>query len=363
MNRAYSEVIAAAERDRRDLFVSTARQLGIAEQNVEKDFWVCWTLDALFHGRRAEAPRLLFKGGTSLSKAFGLISRFSEDIDITVFRQDLGSSISIDELENMSGKKRQATLEGIRTACQSYLQDQLLPDLQEQFLEVVDGRHLTGVGVSLDQGDPDGQTVLLAYPSVFASDMSDSYVRSVVRIECGAKSALDPHVEVTIRPYVSDDLRSLNLTVEGITTIQPARTFWDKVVILHGLHAWYAKRGELRQQGQRISRHYYDLHVMFRQQVGEEALADLALGHECVRHARMFFSRPDYNLAAAADGDFAIRPVGDMLSGLRRDYAAMTGMVFGPTPSFDEIVESIASIEERLRAERTPIERAIETSA
>jgi hypothetical protein len=363
MNRAYGEVIAAAERDRRDLLASTARQLGIAEQNVEKDFWVCWTLDALFHGRPAEAPRLLFKGGTSLSKAFGLISRFSEDIDITVFRQDLGASCPIEELENMSGKKRQAKLDDIRAACQSYLKRELLPNLQERLLDAVDRRQLAGIGVSLDQGDPDAQTVLLAYPSAFAADTSDAYVRSVVRIECGAKSALDPHVEVTIRPYVSGDLRNLDLAVEGITTIQPARTFWDKVVILHGLHAWYAKRGELRQQGQRISRHYYDLHVMFRQQVGEEALADRSLGHECVRHARMFFSRPDYNLAAAATGDFAIRPVGDMLSGLRRDYAAMTGMVFGQIPSFDDIVESIALIEERLRGKRTPIEREIETSA
>lgn len=363
MNQAYSEVLAAAERERRDLFASTARRIGIAEQNVEKDFWVCWTLDALFHGRPAEAPRLLFKGGTSLSKAFGLISRFSEDIDITVFRQDLGASISIDELENMSGKKRQTKLEDIRAACQSYLQSELLPDLQQRLLEAIGRPQLAGVGASLDQGDPDRQTVLLAYPSVVAPDTPDAYVRSVVRIECGAKSALDPHVEGNVLPYVSDDLPNLDLTVEGITTIQPTRTFWDKVVILHGLHAWHAKRGELRQQGQRISRHYYDLHVMFRQQIGEEALADRALGGECVRHARMFFSRPDYNLAAAASGDFAIQPVGDMLSGLRRDYAAMTGMVFGPTPSFDEIVDSIASIEERLRAERTPLERAIETSA
>ena len=362
MNESYRQVSTAAERDRRDLFASAARRIGIAEQSVEKDFWVCWTLDALFHGRPADAPRLLFKGGTSLSKAFGLISRFSEDIDITVFRQDLGASISIDELESMSGKKRQAKLDDIRAACQAYLQSQLLTALQEQLLEALGPRQFAGAGVSLDQGDPDRQTLLLAYPSVFAADAADAYVRSVVHIECGAKSALDPHVEVAVHPYVADDLPNINLTVDRVTTIQPARTFWDKVVILHGLHAWYARRGELRQQGQRISRHYYDLHVMFRRGVGEEALANRALGHECVRHATIF-SRPDYNLAAAAAGDFAIRPIGDMLKGLRRDYAAMTGMVFGPIPLFEDIVESIASIEERLRGDRTRIERAIETSA
>src|SRR3972149_7135408 len=72
VNEAYRRIITAAEEDRRDLFVSTARRVGTTEQNVEKDFWVCWTLDALFHGRPENAPRLLFKGGTALAKAVGL---------------------------------------------------------------------------------------------------------------------------------------------------------------------------------------------------------------------------------------------------------------------------------------------------
>ena len=88
MNAGFQTVNNARDEDRRDLFLTTARRLGTAVQNVEKDFWVCWTLDVLFNGLPAGGPRLLFKGGTSLSKAFGLINRFSEDIDITVFRDD-----------------------------------------------------------------------------------------------------------------------------------------------------------------------------------------------------------------------------------------------------------------------------------
>jgi predicted nucleotidyltransferase component of viral defense system len=121
VNEAYRRITTANERERQELFASSARRIGITEQGVEKDFWVCWTLDALFHGRRENAPRLLFKGGTSLSKAFGLINRFSEDIDITVFRQDLGEPVSIEDLEQLSGKKRSAKLEEIRAACQQYL--------------------------------------------------------------------------------------------------------------------------------------------------------------------------------------------------------------------------------------------------
>jgi hypothetical protein len=99
MNAAFRTVIAAGDDERRDLFLATARRLGTAVQNVEKDFWVCWTLDALFNGLAEDSPRLLFKGGTSLSKSFALIDRFSEDIDITVFRSDLGEGASVEELE------------------------------------------------------------------------------------------------------------------------------------------------------------------------------------------------------------------------------------------------------------------------
>ena len=93
---AYKQVIAAPPRDRLDLFLATANRLGAPVGNIEKDFWVCWTLNALYHERPAGGPRLLFKGGTSLSKAYGLIRRFSEDIDITVFRDDLHEPASVE---------------------------------------------------------------------------------------------------------------------------------------------------------------------------------------------------------------------------------------------------------------------------
>jgi predicted nucleotidyltransferase component of viral defense system len=121
MNAAFREVIAAGDDNRRDSFLTTARRLGTAVENVEKDFWVCWTLDALFNGLAAGTPRLLFKGGTSLSKSFGLIDRFSEDIDITVFRNDLGEGASVVELEALSGKKRRSKLDAIKAACQAFI--------------------------------------------------------------------------------------------------------------------------------------------------------------------------------------------------------------------------------------------------
>lgn len=113
MNPAFDQVITADDETRLGLYMTTAQRLGTTPQNVEKDFWVCWTLDALFNGL-ADRPRLLFKGGTSLSKGFGLIKRFSEDIDVTVFRDDLGEAASITELEALSGKKRGKALDAIK---------------------------------------------------------------------------------------------------------------------------------------------------------------------------------------------------------------------------------------------------------
>lgn len=129
MNTAFDEVITASDADRRDLFLGAAARLGTAVQNVEKDFWVCWVLDVLFNGLEPGGPRLLFKGGTSLSKAFGLISRFSEDIDITVFRDDLGQPVDVDDLVGLSGKKRRARLDAIRDACQAFINGPLIEQL------------------------------------------------------------------------------------------------------------------------------------------------------------------------------------------------------------------------------------------
>ena len=111
--------------------------------------------------------------------------------------------------------------------------------------------------VELDADDPDGQSLLLWYPSVTAA--GNDYIRRAIKIESGAKSALDPHSPVVVRPFVADDLAGRDLSVHNVTTVDPSRTFWDKVVILHGLRKWFERRGELRGGGQRVSRHYYDV--------------------------------------------------------------------------------------------------------
>ncbi len=341
MNPDFHKVIAASDAERRDLFLGAAARLGTAVQNVEKDFWVCWTLDALFNGLAVGGPRMLFKGGTSLSKAFGLISRFSEDIDITVFRDDLGQAADVAKLTALSGKQRRARLDAIRTACQAYIAGPLTAQFTQLSASAIPEARFR---LEPDPDDKDGQTLLFWYPAVTAT--GGDYVRSAVKIESGAKSALDPHVAATVTPYVAQDLPDLNLSVANVTTIKPERTFWDKVIILHGLRQWHDRRGELRHGGQRISRHYYDVHQLMQAASVREWQADRALAINCAQHARLFFGSEDLGLDTAIPGKFTLTPSAAMRDALARDYAAMSGMIFGDIPALDDVLASAKRFEQ-----------------
>ena len=345
MTLAYDQVLSADAETRAGLFTATALRLGSTPQNIEKDFWVCWTLDALFNGLPVGGPRLLFKGGTSLSKGFGLISRFSEDIDVTVFREDLRVNATVEDLRALSGTKRTAKLNAIAAACKAYIQGPLLENLSAIVAATAARTGLPRDGFQVRPDEDDDQTLLVWYP---AASPADAYVRPAIKIESGAKSALDPNTVQIIRPYVNDDAPGLDLAVANVTTVDPERTFWDKVVILHGLRRWYERRGELRGGGQRISRHYYDIHRLMESDVGRRALANRVLGADCVAHARMFFNRADYDLASAQPPSFAVLPHDGMVDALRRDYGAMAAMIFGPAPEFDQVLGSVVRLERLL---------------
>lgn len=341
MNEAFDQIFAADDDTRAGLFTTTAQRLRTTPQNAEKDFWVCWTLDALFNGL-PKGPRLLFKGGTSLSKGFGLIRRFSEDIDVTVFRDDLGEARTVEQLQALSGKKRNAALEAIKEACEAHINGPLLTALSKVAADAAARIGLPNGAIRIEPHPDDRQTLLVRYPT---ATPVDDYVEKSVKIESGAKSALDPNSVRTIRAYVDEDVPDLELIVPNVTIVDAERTFWDKIVILHGLRRWFDRRGELRAGGHRVSRHYYDVHALMQSDVGQRAIAEPALGADCVLHARMFFNRPDFDLASATPPTFALVPEGAMYDDLRRDYAAMTGMIFGDAPAFDAVVESVAALQ------------------
>jgi hypothetical protein len=347
VNAAFDEIIRADAETRESLFATTALRIGTTAQNTEKDFWVCWTLDALFNGRDG-GPRLLFKGGTSLSKGFGLIQRFSEDVDVTVFRDDLGQDYSFEQLKGMSRKKRDRALDDIKAACEQYINGDLQGRLKAIAAELAGRTAIPPDQLIVEPNPADSQSLLIRYPT---ATPNDHYVEKVVKIESGAKSALDPNSVKQIAPYCSEDLPDLDLTVPNVTVVDAERTFWDKVVILHGRRRWFEIRGNLLGGGHRVSRHYYDVYELMSSDLGKRAAKDLELGADCVAHARMFFNRPAFDLESAHPPTFMLTPEGEMYDELRRDYAAMSGMIFGDAPAFEAIIESVVDLEHAINAD------------
>jgi hypothetical protein len=131
-----------------------------------------------------------------------------------------------------------------------------------------------------------------------------------------------------------------------VTTVKPERTFWDKVIILHGLRQWHDRRGELRHGGQRVSRHYYDVHQLMQATASPEWQADQALAIDCAHHARLFFGSADLGLNAAEPGTFTLMPGPAMCEALAKDYAAMAGMVFGEVPRLDAVLANVERFEQ-----------------
>lgn len=347
MNSAYQSIISASDDDRRGLFLASATRLGTTIQNIEKDFWVCWTLDALFTKLKPGGPRLLFKGGTSLSKAYDLISRFSEDIDVTVFREDIGHTDSLEQLKAFSGNKRRERLAAIKAGCQAYINGRLREELGNYARQTMEAANKAPdtLQVVADPDDKDQQSLLIRYPSVVGES---GYVLPSVKIESGAKSALDPNTKKLILPYLATDFRQgSDLGIEGVTTIHAERTFLDKILILHGLTFHFDAKGELRGNG-RMSRHYYDVHRLMTANVGAAACEDEPLIADCVEHARIFFNRKDSGLEYAHRGSFRLVPTGAMRDAVAADYSAMSTMIFGDKPTLASVLESVVRAEELL---------------
>jgi len=201
-SESFERFIALSDQDRKDVFEATADRLDTLASYVEKDFWVCLVLDALYNRLPEGHPRLLFKGGTALSKAFGLIRRFSEDIDLVVYREGLGFGADRDPTspEGLSNKQRKALFDELSAACGAYIGG----DLATALAPLLDER----CRILPDEESGDQQTLLIEYPSLYPS-ADIAYVLPRVKLEAGARSALDPNTTGSVRPYISEELATI----------------------------------------------------------------------------------------------------------------------------------------------------------
>jgi hypothetical protein len=191
----------------------------------------------------------------------------------------------------MGSNQRRRKLDEIKDRCSGYIDGHFQVVLTRYAATKLERMKFK---IEPDPDNPDAQSLLFHYPSAF-TDSDEAYVRRVVKIESGAKSALDPHETKTIVPYSAPDTDRLDLAVPNVLTIKPERTFWDKIIIPHGQRHWFQNRGELYKDGQRLSRHYYDVFRLLTSEHGNAALADLKLAESCAKHARLYpFYTPSY---------------------------------------------------------------------
>lgn len=316
--------------ERGELFTETAARKGMTPAIVEKDFWVCWTLGRLF--AHPDLSRLLmFKGGTSLSKVFNLIERFSEDIDLILdWRVVVGED---DPLAQRSVTKQKTLNDTIDAKAVNYIGGELL-EMISQALDPI-------CHCKLDTDDSHALNV--QYPAAF----SDVYLRPEVRLEIGPLAAWLPCDHYRVRPYAAEAFPQIFKQADcAVQAIRAERTFWEKATILH--HE--ANRPEDSQQPLRYSRHYYDLAMMTASPVKDKALADLALLADVVAFKKRFYPRGWAQYDQAKPGTFKLIPPGHVLTAVAKDYAQMRNMIYGHYPDFDEIVAMLQHLEGEINA-------------
>ena len=326
-----NSVAKFAPQELHELFSETAAQRGITQSIVEKDFWVTWTLGKLFADEKL-SKILMFKGGTSLSKVFGVIERFSEDIDLILDWQTL---TSIDPQDTRSKTKQEKLNSEVNDKAKAYINDTLLPYISS----------LLDPLCQCSAGD-DAFSINVKYPSSF----SDPYLRPEILLEIGPLASWLPYEQYTIRSIASNSFEKIFVTPEcSVNAIVAKRTFWEKATILH--HE--ANRPESSSMPTRYSRHYYDLAMMANSSIRDEALTDISLLSNVVEFKKKFYARGWAQYDEAKNGSLKLLPPEYRYNELQKDYAAMRSMIFGEYPNFHIIMQRLTELEKAINKKIT----------
>ena len=319
MNR----IAKASVRERKMVFETAAAKLKIPVEMIEKDFWVCWILKKLF-SNKCLADILRFKGGTSLSKAFHLIKRFSEDIDLIL---DWRCVTSENPLETRSNSKQDLFNKDIQNISGTYISTTLCKMIADAIGEEC--------SVTADPADP--HVLLVKYPESFPK----SYITPHIKLEIGPLASWIPNGKFAIETFVGEALPELKISQFSLPVILAERTFWEKVTILHQEH----HRPEHLSVPLRYSRHYYDLFMMSKADFFESVLSNLDLLRDVVEFKKKFYPRGWARYDLAVPGSIRLSPASHSEKALREDYKAMRNMIFGDYPSWDEICQKLNSME------------------
>jgi len=285
------------------------------------------------------------QGGTSLSKVFKVIERFSEDIDGSIDRSFLGFGGTNEPEAGASNKEKQRRIDGLKAACQQKIAKELLPALEAAIRAKV--RDDEKWALRSDADDPDQQTLLFDYATSFPPDAT-GYVRRMVKIEMGARADHWPSETKAITPYVAGQFpKGFKEGSYPVRVLSAERTFWEKATILH---AEFHRPAE-KAMPECFSRHYCDFYEMVRRGVGTSAVAKLDLLARVAQHKNLFFKTSWAHYNEAVKGSLRVMPPEHRLKALRDDYAKMQQMFFGEPPTFDNILALLRQWESQFNQE------------
>ena len=322
------QFLQLATGDRKAILDKAAQESGKSANVLEKDVWVCWTLEKLV--AMPEVPPLAFKGGTSLAKVYDAIARFSEDVDVTLDRNALSSDLNPFAAESRSQRKREcAELDELLT--------QLLKEKIKPYFDRCLKAELGDTEVATRLGDKLGQLVI-PYPSCF--DRSGAYMPESVLLELGGKNSIEPAKEHTLQPYLETLVPTVSYPKLKILVLAPERTFWEKATLIHS----ECKRPEAKADVDRMSRHWYDLVQLSFSAIGESAIDDWSLLEDVVKQKNVLYYAGYSNYEACLNGGLQLVPEGKLAKLLSEDFARMEGegMFWQAPGSFANVLEQLA---------------------
>jgi hypothetical protein len=318
--------------ERRKILAGAAQQLGRSAQALEKDVWVCWALEQLW--ATPNAVKMAFKGGTSLSKVYDAIERFSEDVDVTLDYRSLDPDFD-PFAEGISKNKLKTAGERLRTLVTSHVHDIVVPHLRARLSSVS-----ADASYAVD-GSANGEEVRIKYRSVV--DAPHGYIADSVLLEFGGRNITEPNEKHTVTPYIASVLEGVVLPSATVDALVGSRTFWEKATLMHV----ECNREDFKSGADRMSRHWCDLYKLADHAIGKSAVANRALLADVVKHKKVFFSASYANYDACCAGGLKLVPSDAGLVVLRADHNDMVaaGMFFRGPPTFDDVVARLRKLE------------------
>lgn len=321
--------------DQAEALEVAAAQTGRPPHLLEKDIWVVWTLSAIYESALAE--KLTFKGGTSLSKVYKIIDRFSEDIDLTYdIREVVPDLLRDGNPIPASASQAKKITDRVRDRLPQWIEGEVLPILLSTLQR-------DGVQASLSLAGNEKEKLILAYEPI---KVGTGYAASTIQLEFGGRATGEPHQRDAVACDMAPVINGIVFPTAQPLVMAAERTFWEKATAAHV----YCRQGRLRSE--RYSRHWYDLAAMANSGHAQAAIDDLELARAVAEHKAMFFAEKDaqknsIDYKAAVSTEIQIIPEGGALEALEKDYIAMLedGLLATHQPSFAEIISTCAELE------------------